>query len=112
MASKYLNEKTVVDGITFASKKEARRYRHLKLLEKAGKVLDLRLQVPYEPLPKQKRADGKTEVCVRYVADFVYTEGGRQVVEDVKSEATRRLQLYVLKRKLMLWVHGIMLREV
>lgn len=112
MASKYLNKKTVIDGVTFDSKKEAARYRQLRLLEKAGRVADLRLQVPYELLPKQKRADGETEACVRYVADFVYTEDGRQVVEDVKSDATRRLQLYVLKRKPMLWVHGITLREV
>lgn len=112
MASKYLSKKTIIDGLTFDSKKEGARYRTLRLLEQVGKISDLRCQVSYQLVPKQKRGDGKTEVCARYVADFVYTEDGKQIVEDVKSAATRRLQVYVLKRKLMLWVHGITLREV
>ena len=54
MRNKYGNKKTVVDGITFDSRKEAKRYQELKLLEKAGEIKDLRRQVKYELIPSQK----------------------------------------------------------
>ncbi len=99
---KYRNTPTLVDGIKFASQKEARRYGVLKLLERAGKVHGLRLQVSY--------ALCVNEVLVaRYVADFVYTEAGRVVVEDVKGFRT---PVYKLKRKLMWACHGIEIKEV
>ncbi len=102
--SKYKNRKTVVDGISFDSKKEAARWRELKLLERAGAIADLRRQVRYELIRKQEG-----ERAVTYIADFVYTENGETVVEDAKGVRT---QAYVLKRKLMLERHGIRIREV
>lgn len=104
--SKYNNTRTVVDGIKFDSKAEARRYKELKLLEQAGYITDLQRQVKYELIPKQ---DG--ERAVNYYADFVYTETktGLRVVEDVKGRRTRD---YIIKRKLMRQVHGIEIVEV
>lgn len=94
---KYGAKKTELDGIKFDSKKEAARYRELKLLERAGEIRDLRLQVPYELQPKFRKA-GKTWRSVTYVADFVYqTKDGREVIEDVKG---MRTDVYRLKRKL------------
>ena len=108
MRSKYHNRKTTIDGVEFASQKEARRFCELRLLERAGAVTDLRRQVKFELIPAQ-RIDGKVaERACSYVADFVYMENGQQVVEDAKG---MRTQEYRLKRKLMLWVHGIRIRE-
>lgn len=95
----------------FDSRKEARRYQELKLLERAGKITDLKCQVKFELIPAQYE-DGKCiERAATYYADFVYTEGRQLVVEDVKSEITRKQKDYILKRKLMLWVHHIRIRE-
>lgn len=109
--AKYLNKKTVVGGIEFDSKRELARYRQLTLMERAGLISNLRRQVRYQLIPSQRRADGVAERAVHYVADFVYTQDGKEVVEDLKSEITRKLKDYVLKRKLMLFVHGITLKE-
>lgn len=106
---KYQSKKTVVDGITFDSAKEAKRYAELRLLQRAGQIFELQRQVPYVLVPKQV-IDGKTvERPVVYKADFVYTENGSEVVEDVKGLRTKE---YIIKRKLMLWQHGIQIREV
>lgn len=106
---KYHAKKTELDGITFDSRKEAQRYAELKLLERSGAIHNLRRQVRYELIPAQKK-DGKTiERACHYIADFVYEENGKTVVEDVKGYRTKE---YVLKRKLMLQVYGIELREV
>jgi hypothetical protein len=106
--SKYHNRKVTRDGETFDSVKEYRRFCELRLLERAGAVTDLRRQVKFELIPAQ-RIDGKVvERACGYVADFVYMENGQQVVEDTKG---MRTQEYRLKRKLMLWVHGIRIRE-
>lgn len=102
--SKYHNRKTVVDGIVFDSAKEAARWCELRLLERAGEIQGLQRQVRYELIPKQSG-----ERAVNYIADFVYTEAGQTVVEDVKGVKTPE---YRLKRKLMLWRHGIVIREV
>ena len=104
---KYKNVKTVLDGITFASKKESVRYAELMMLQRSGLIQNLRLQVPFELIPKQAG-----ERAVKYVADFTYTENGETVVEDTKSEITRANPTYILKRKLMLWVHGLRIKEV
>ena len=88
----------------YDSKREAVRAAELHLLERAGKISDLREQVRYELIPKQEG-----ERALHYVADFVYRQGGETVVEDVKGMKTRE---YVIKRKLMLHVHGIRIREV
>lgn len=97
--SKYGNRKT--GG--YHSKKESRRAEELKLLEKIGAISDLKEQVRFEVIPKQ---DG--ERAAHYISDFVYTENGRQVVEDTKGFRTPD---YVLKRKLMKLVHGITITE-
>ena len=101
---KYHNKKTVVDGITFDSKKEADRYVELSIMQKAGTIQGLKMQVPFELIPKQKG-----ERAVKYIADFVYSEYGQEFVEDVKGKRTPE---YVMKRKLMLERHGIRIREV
>lgn len=108
MASKYHAHKVTVDGITFDSKKEARRWSELKLMESAGIITDLRRQVTFQLLPSQK-GDGRTERPAKYVADFVYQENGKTVVEDTKGMKTRD---YILKRKIMLFIHGITIKEV
>ena len=106
--AKYHNRKVTRDGETFDSVKEYRRFCELRLLERAGAVTDLQRQVKFELIPAQ-RIDGKVvERACSYVADFVYMENGQQVVEDAKG---MRTQEYRLKRKLMLWVHGIRIRE-
>ena len=109
--SKYRNKPVVADGIKFDSGREHKRYQQLALMERAGVIRNLRRQVSYELVPAQRWADGKAELAVHYVADFVYEQGLAVVVEDVKSEPTRKLAAYVLKRKLMLHVHGITLKE-
>lgn len=109
--SKYNNVK--VNG--HASKKEDRRANELKLLEKAGVIRDLREQVPYTLIPAQFEGEGKNRRCLelacKYVADFVYVDvkTGETVVEDTKGVRT---DVYVIKRKLMLKVHGIKIKEV
>ena len=109
--SKYMAKKCQVDGIKFDSLKEARRYQELRLLERAGKITGLRLQVPFFLLPAQRDENGNVvERAVKYIADFVYTgEDGKTVVEDTKGMKT---PAYVIKRKLMRWVHSIAIKEV
>ena len=103
----------MIHGIRFDSKKEAERYLVLKDLEKQGEIKNLRLQVPFVLIPSQKDENGKTiERPCKYIADFVYTDkDGREVVEDVKSRATRTPE-YRIKRKLMLEKYKIRIREV
>lgn len=109
MASKYHSRKITKDGITYDSVKEYRRACELSLLESAGAIADLKRQVKFELIPSQ-RVDGKVvERPCTYVADFVYQEGGKTVVEDTKGFRTKD---YIIKRKLMLQVHGIRIREV
>lgn len=81
--SKFHSLKTVVDGISFDSRKEANRYAELKLLERAGQLHNLRLQVPYVLVEKSKYGQ-----AIRYIADFVYEMGGETIVEDVKGYKT------------------------
>ena len=121
--SKYNSKKITVDGETFDSKKEYRRYRELLLLEKAGEISNLQRQVKFLLIPTQyehfKRygKNGKeltpgkrvVEKECAYYADFVYTENGRDVVEDTKGVKTPE---YIIKRKLMLHIHRIRIREV
>lgn len=112
--AKYLNKKVVVNGEKFDSKKEAFRYSQLALLAEAGEIYELKRQVPFVLIPKQKDEHGKVlERECRYIADFTYrrTENGRIVVEDVKSRATKT-PVYKLKKKLMLYRHGIQIQEV
>ena len=108
---KFQNRKTTVDGITFDSAKEANRYAELRLLQRAGKIFELQRQVPFVLIPKQERNGKVVERAVVYKADFVYREGDEEIVEDVKSPATRTKE-YIIKRKLLLWQYGIRIREV
>lgn len=120
--TKYGNTKTVVDGIEFDSKKEARRYQELRLAEQAGAIGDLRRQVRFELIPVQREPDtrgpkggikqGKViERKVEYIADFVYIDlgTGKTVVEDTKGMRTKD---FIIKRKLMLYMHGIRVKEI
>ncbi len=108
MRSKYNAKKITVDGIRFDSQKEYNRYTVLKLMEKSGVISNLQQQVKYELIPANRRHDGKLERAVNYYADFVYTQNGYTVVEDVKGFKTKE---YVIKRKLMLDRYGIEIRE-
>lgn len=113
---KYHNRKVATDdGYTHDSKKEALRWLHLKWLESNGKIKDLKRQVKYILIPTQKEnVNGKintVEKAVTYIADFVYidTKTNKTVVEDSKGYRTRE---YIIKRKLMRYVHGIKIQEV
>ena len=116
---KYNNRKVLVDGITFDSKKEANRWAELKLLERTGKIKNLQRQVKFVLIPSQKeiivdgfkKMEGKViERECSYLADFTYTlPNGEKVVEDAKGYRTAD---YKMKRKLMLYVHGIKIKEV
>ena len=96
--SKYRSQKTIIDGISFDSKREGNRYVELKMLERAGKIKDLELQHQYELQPSFRK-NGRTIRAITYVADFTYfdLERMRIVVEDVKGFRT---DVYMLKRKL------------
>lgn len=117
--SKYGNKKITVDGVTYDSQKELNRYTELRLMERYGKISNLQRQVKFMLIPAQYEPDtvGKRGGVKRgklierecsYVADFVYTEDGKQVVEDTKGFRTAD---YKIKRKLMLYVHGIRIKE-
>lgn len=109
MKTKYHSRKITRDGITFDSVKEYRRWCELSLLERAGTIQNLKRQVKFELIPSQ-RVDGKViERPCTYIADFVYTENGKMVVEDTKGFRTTD---YIIKRKLLLWVHGIRIQEI
>ena len=117
---KYRNVKTTLDGISFDSRKEANRYAELRILEKAGLIQNLQMQVKYVLIPEQREPDtlgarggvhkGRMiEKECAYIADFVYEEDGKTVVEDTKGFRTKD---YIIKRKLMLKVHGIRIKEI
>lgn len=108
---KYHNKKVVRDGEKYDSRKEYLRHCELKYLEKGGYISDLRRQVKYVLIPSQKENGKCIERECSYYADFVYldNETGETVVEDVKG---MRTEVYKLKRKLMLWVHHIRIKEI
>lgn len=105
--SKYHARRTTVDGITFDSKREADRYLVLKSMEEEGVIEDLRRQVRYELVPAFD-VDGRHCRPVYYVADFVYVEDGKEVVEDVKG---MRTDVYRLKSKLFARRYGKVIKE-
>ena len=107
--SKYYSRKVTMNGVVYDSQKEANRWCELSLLQRAGKITNLQRQVKYELIPAQ-RIDGKVvERACTYVADFVYEENGNTVVEDTKGFKTKD---YIIKRKLMLYLKGIRIREI
>lgn len=121
--NKYKAIKTTINGIEFDSRKEARRYQDLMLLQRAGAIKKLERQVKFVLIPTQheitvrygkkgQRLKDKQKLLEKecsYVADFVYEENGKKIVEDTKGVKTKD---YIIKRKLMLYVHGIRIREV
>lgn len=117
---KYNARKVKTEDGSFMSKKELKRWTELKLQEEAGVIQDLRKQVKFVLIPAQREPDtigarggvrkGKLiEREAAYIADFVYQKDGKTIVEDTKGYRTKD---YVLKRKLMLWVHQIKIREI
>ena len=126
---KYHAKKTTItldDGteMTFDSKKEAQRYNALCLRQEAGEISNLQMQVRFTIIPEHREPDtvGKRGGIIKgkvierpcyYVADFVYRENGKMVVEDVKGcRDSSAYALYSIKRKLMLDVYGIRIKEV
>lgn len=120
MESKYSNKRLMVGGVVFDSRKEYQRYCELRMLERAGYISNLQRQVKYELIPAQREPDiigkrggvkkGKLlEKECSYYADFVYMQGSTLVVEDAKGCKTKE---YIIKRKLMLYIHGIRIKEV
>ena len=122
--TKYHSKKIVVNGETFDSKKEYRRFCELSLLERAGAITNLQRQVEFILIPPQwetferysdksgkRLKDGRrcVEQKCSYFADFVYFMDGQKVVEDTKGVKTKD---YIIKRKLMLRIHGVRIREV
>lgn len=118
---KYGNKKALYGGAVYDSRKEARRAAELSLLEKAGEITDLQAQVKFVLIPSQREPDtvGKRGGIIKgkviekecaYYADFVYKDKqGRRIVEDTKGFRTKD---YIIKRKLMLYVHGIKIKEI
>lgn len=133
MRNKYYSKKISADGMIFDSKKEYKRWNELRMLEKTGQIRDLKRQVKFVLIPAQREPDtigpkggikpGRLlEREVAYIADFTYVEilpfadeadtgvlTGVLVVEDTKGIRTKD---YIIKRKLMLYIHGIRIREV
>lgn len=110
----YINKKIVVNGIKFDSKKEARRYQALLLMQRAGEIGELELQPKFELVKGVKfSGDARAKPAVRYFADFAYTDvlTGKRIVEDVKSPVTKEKPYYKMKRHMMLAIHGIEVKE-
>jgi hypothetical protein len=117
---KYNAKKTIAFGITFDSKKEAQRYQELKIMEAAGEIKGLKRQVKFQLIPPQYEPDtvGKRGGKIKgklierecaYYADFTYFQNGVFIVEDTKGMKTPD---YIIKRKLMLHVNGIRIKEI
>lgn len=109
--SKYGNTKVEVNGIKYDSKKEAKKAEELEMQERLGIISNLERQKKFVLQPSFKFA-GHTIREIAYVADFVYMENGTQVVMDVKSPITRANPVYKIKKKMMMYVHGIEVKEV
>lgn len=118
--SKYGAKKVEYNGMVFDSKRECGRYKELEILQQIGAISELRTQVKFVLIPAQREADtvGKRggiikgnliEREVSYIADFVYVENDKTVVEDAKGMRTPE---YILKRKMMLYFYGIRIKEV
>lgn len=121
MKTKYYNRKVrTYDGLIHDSKREARRWNELLLLQRAGQIKDLQRQVKFVLIPAQrepkiigKRGGIKQGKIIErecsYIADFVYYENGLMVVEDTKGVRTKD---YIIKRKLLLYLHNIRIKEI
>lgn len=104
---KYHSKKIIINGIEFMSKREANRYLELKSMLDKGEISELELQVPFtliEPFTLNKKKYRKME----YIADFVYMQDGKQIVEDTKGYKT---EVYKIKKKLMAYLYRIEIKE-
>lgn len=125
--SKYNAQKIVVDGIKFDSKKESERYLVLSAMQRRGEISDLQLQVTFLLIPNQykevveyspkKNKEKVKKILLRrkleYTADFVYTKDGEVIVEDVKGyRGGPAYTIFTIKSKLMLYIHGIDVKEI
>jgi len=108
---KFKNKIVWYDGIKFHSEKECERYQQLKALEAAGHIQGLGLQTPFIIIASAI-IHGKKNPARKYISDFTYTCNGVYIVEDVKSEITRNLPVYRLKRQLMKVIHNIEIAEI
>jgi len=99
--SKYNAKKTIFKGIKFDSQKEAQRYGELLLMEKGKLITNIKLQPKYE-LQEKYRKNGKGIRAICYIADFEYLDlkTNKLVIEDVKSDYTRKNPLYKVKKKM------------
>lgn len=123
---KYLNKKVVVDGITFDSKKEMRRYLVLKEAQDNGIISDLELQPQFELIPKvtetyvkhlktkDKECERTVQLAISYKGDFRYKKDGIVVVEDVKASPHRAAldPKFLIKEKLFRWKFGFSIKRV
>lgn len=105
--SKYNNKKIRVGEEVFDSKREYNRWCELRLLERSDIIRDLQRQVKFRLIDSQKTPE-RTERPCDYIADFVYYENGKRIVEDCKG---MRTDVYKIKRKLMLEKYNISIRE-
>lgn len=103
--NKYKNKKTVFNGVTYDSKKEANRAAQLRILEKVGQIKDLKRQERFNLVVNGVNIGF-------YKADFSYiNKRGTRIVEDVKSAYTRKLATYRIKKKLVKALFGIDILE-
>lgn len=123
--SKYHARPVTIDGIWFPSTREGEYYLLYKEMEAKGEISDLKRQVPYILLPeiseeydevvhlktKDKTVHKKRVIqkVTRYIADFVFTKDGEEVIVDVKGKRTKE---YELKKKMMLSLLGKRITEV
>lgn len=110
-ANKHGNTKVEVDGIIFDSKREAARYLHLSMLQRAGVISGLKHQVSFVLQPAVV-LDGRRKPEMRYIADFVYCQDGMEVIEDSKSPHLRKHPIYRNKKHLMKSVLGLDIIEM
>ena len=122
--SKYGNKKVTFQGITFDSKKELQRYMVLLDAQRMGKITDLERQVKFELIPaiteeyvehlktKDKVKTRTIQLAITYTCDFIYKKNDELVIEDVKASKAMLTKEYCLKKKMMLAIHGLQIREV
>lgn len=100
--AKYGATKTIRNGIKYDSRAEANRGQMLEIMQGGKAISDLKRQVQFELQPHFMH-NGKMERAINYVADFVYIQDGKTIVEDVKGMKTKE---YLIKRKMFLYKYG------
>lgn len=106
--SKYKNKKVEYKGMLFDSKKELSQYLILEDMQNKGQIKNLKRQIPFVLVPSFNLGKKRYRE-MKYIADFVYEENGKQIVEDVKGIRT---DVYKLKKKLMAYIYEIEIKEV